>query len=405
MPALRSVPSHAASLDDSVSRFAEKIFESLPRADQRRWAEIYLRGLLCVEGKKSIRRMAESLVPFPAIQSLQQFVNQSPWDWAPVNKSLHDYVDQEISAPAWSIGTVSIPKRGRYSVGVGRRFVASENRAVNAQIGVGLFLTSARASIPIAWRIVLADRWASDTGLRDRALVPPGYRVASESDAVLDLLDTVQGSWDAPGRPLLADLRGLPGVPALMTRLADRSCGFLVQVDGTVEVREGERAGVRGHLRHSRDTARVDTIAQSMGLLRPARALEIVRPLGRPAKTSLIKLTDPHNTIHTFRLIVGPAEYPGGEARFWITNILDQEKWPELLSFRRLLSRHQHDTADFRDKYGVLDFEGRSFTGWHHHMALASAALSCGRLICDQGVPERIPALAVARAHLSQASR
>ncbi|MGQ4426735.1 hypothetical protein ACN6LL_001412, partial [Streptomyces violaceoruber] len=27
-----------------------------------------------------------------------------------------------------------------------------------------------------------------------------------------------------------------------------------------------------------------------------------------------------------------------------------------------------------QDDFGLLDFEGRSFPGWHHHMTMASAA-------------------------------
>ena len=30
--------------------------------------------------------------------------------------------------------------------------------------------------------------------------------------------------------------------------------------------------------------------------------------------------------------------------------------------------------AALRERFGVLDFEGRSFPGWHHHMTMASAA-------------------------------
>ncbi|MFD0431908.1 hypothetical protein ACFQ60_46150 [Streptomyces zhihengii] len=35
---------------------------------------------------------------------------------------------------------------------------------------------------------------------------------------------------------------------------------------------------------------------------------------------------------------------------------------------------------DVQNELGLLDFEGRSFPGWHHHMTLASAAYLYRRL-------------------------
>ncbi|MFK4273843.1 transposase, partial [Streptomyces milbemycinicus] len=62
---------------DALSDFAGEIFSSMSRVDQRRWGEVYLRGLLVVEGKKSVRRISEDVLSIPAHQSLQQFINQS----------------------------------------------------------------------------------------------------------------------------------------------------------------------------------------------------------------------------------------------------------------------------------------------------------------------------------------
>ncbi|MGW7595457.1 transposase, partial [Streptomyces rubiginosohelvolus] len=55
----------------SLPAFARGLFDHLPRADQRRWAHIYLEGLLNTPGKKSVRRIAETVSGSPtASQSL-----------------------------------------------------------------------------------------------------------------------------------------------------------------------------------------------------------------------------------------------------------------------------------------------------------------------------------------------
>jgi len=59
--------------------FAEEMFAPMRRKDQRRWGEVYLRGLMLDGKRKSIEPMAARLEDGDE-QCLQQFVNQSPWD-------------------------------------------------------------------------------------------------------------------------------------------------------------------------------------------------------------------------------------------------------------------------------------------------------------------------------------
>jgi len=79
-------PANAEPLE--LSALFDALFCSFPRADQRRWAEAYVRGLIQVPGRKSIRRIADQIVGYRADQSLQQFLNQSPWSVGPIRRSL-----------------------------------------------------------------------------------------------------------------------------------------------------------------------------------------------------------------------------------------------------------------------------------------------------------------------------
>jgi SRSO17 transposase len=61
-------------LRGELAEFVADVFGSLPRRDQRRWCECYLRGLMLDGRRKSVQPMAEGL-PDGNMQALQLFVN------------------------------------------------------------------------------------------------------------------------------------------------------------------------------------------------------------------------------------------------------------------------------------------------------------------------------------------
>src|SRR6266496_6367757 len=92
--------------------FAEEMLAPLARKDQRRWGEVYVRGLMLDGRRKSIEPMAARLADADE-QCLQQFVNQSPWRWEPVGRNLARRMSAEIDPQAWVIDDTGFPKFGR----------------------------------------------------------------------------------------------------------------------------------------------------------------------------------------------------------------------------------------------------------------------------------------------------
>ncbi len=113
-------PVELARVRGQLVAFAEEMFASLARSDQRRWGEVYLRGLMLDGKRKSIEPMAARLADGDE-QCLQQFVNQSPWAWAPVRKRLAVRMSAAVAPEAWIVDDTGFPKFGRYSVGVARQ--------------------------------------------------------------------------------------------------------------------------------------------------------------------------------------------------------------------------------------------------------------------------------------------
>ena len=123
-------PTELAQARGEMLGFAAEMFASLPRSDQRRWGETYLRGLMLDGRRKSIEPMAARL-PDGDEQCLQQFVNQSPWEWTPVRTALAVRMTDAIAPLAWIIDDTGFPKAGRYSVGVARQYSGTLGKVGN----------------------------------------------------------------------------------------------------------------------------------------------------------------------------------------------------------------------------------------------------------------------------------
>lgn len=73
--------------------------------------------------------------------------------------------------------------------------------------------------------------------------------------------------------------------------------------------------------------------------------------------------------------VAGPAPGPGARAggAVWLTD-MSRHRMGDLLRLVRRSGRAAATLGVLADDFGLLDFEGRSFPGWHHHMTLMSAA-------------------------------
>ncbi|MFF9504544.1 IS701 family transposase [Streptomyces sp. NPDC014656] len=369
----------------SVPVFAERIFECLPRADQRRWAQTYMQGLLTTPGKKSVRNLAAAVSASPAAsQSLHQFVNASPWDWMPVRAELTRWAEQQMAPRAWVISQAVLRKRGEHSCGVHRRFLASTGRSVTCQVGVGMFLSSYDRAQPVDWRLLLPGSWAKDPERRERARIPAEVGPRTVEQHALDLVDTL---WDVSRTtplPVVADLEALGGTSAtaLVHGLALRGRDFVVAVPDTLQVAAGR------HLRVQRPQQRGD----GQGPVVAARSLfefdaaaltrmEKVIPWGGRGRhltvmSSFVRL--PHTgpggeRIHrTYRLFAVRPENGRRPVQLWLTS-LTHTRMESVLALTKTLAHAEESVREMSEDFGLLDFEGRSFPGWHHHMTLVSA--------------------------------
>lgn len=142
-------PAELAQVRAELLAFAAEMFAPLPRSDQRRWGETYLRGLMTDGRRKSI---------------------------APL---------------ALIVDDTGFPKAGRSSIGVARQCSGTLGKIGSCQIGVSISAASEVASCPIDWRLFLPEAWDEDAERRAKAHLPasehqrPKWQLAPEMLAEL----------------------------------------------------------------------------------------------------------------------------------------------------------------------------------------------------------------------------
>jgi SRSO17 transposase len=109
-------PAELATIRERLEAFADDIFTSLPRTDQRARGQCYLRGLLLDGRRKSIEPMAQRLGEVH-YQALGHFVATSPWDWRAVRRRLAEVMCAALEPTAWVVDDTGFPKDGTWSVG------------------------------------------------------------------------------------------------------------------------------------------------------------------------------------------------------------------------------------------------------------------------------------------------
>ncbi|MGW1075425.1 IS701 family transposase [Streptomyces sp. NPDC002537] len=371
----------------SVSVFAETVFGSLHRTDQRRWADAYLKGLLSTPGKKTVRRLATTVSDSPtASQSLHQFVNASPWDWAPVREELTRWTEERAVPRAWVLAESFLRKRGEHSCGVHRRFAPATGRSINCQAAVGAFLATDAQAVPVDWHLHLPGTWAKDPERRQRARIPSEVRYQGIEEQSLDLVDGLTARTLLPAAPVVADASAHTDAGALVQGLSLRGHDFVVAVRPSLAVLPGGHLRLQHH--HGGDGA--DPLEARSVLGHPGNQVRIENfpptgpgQTGTSAVTTLVRL--PHGPAdrpaahRTYRLLAIRPATGRRASQLWLTNMLHR-RTDELLALTRLHAQANDTVRHLESDFGLADFEGRSYPGWHHHMTLVSAAYAHCRL-------------------------
>ncbi len=276
-------------------------------------------------------------------------------------------------------------ERGEHSVGVHRRFDPAAGRIVNCQLGFCLFLPLDGMSVPVDWRLALPEAWLAYPVLRQRARIAPEAVHQSPEALVLELADSIAARTSCAHPPVVADLSRLGGAAALIGVLGRRGHDFLVSVPPTLAVRAaGLTPGGDGPRTPRRGTTAADfsRLGNTSHPYTTPLAGPGARPQGQRIHSALVRMPEGESGARGAQQIYrlfgerrpgAGGRGGGGGGPMWLTN-MNRHRMDDLLGLVRAAGRSAAVLGTLADDFGLLDFEGRSFPGWHPHMTLMSAA-------------------------------
>jgi SRSO17 transposase len=131
-----------------LEAFLELLLPWLGRSERCRGGACYIQGLLLEGGRKTAAGMAAHFGG--KVQAVQQFVNQSPWDWLPLRRSLaQTMVTQTAGRGPWILDDTGFSNKGAHSVGVARQYSGTLGKIGNYQVAVSLNYATADGCFPV----------------------------------------------------------------------------------------------------------------------------------------------------------------------------------------------------------------------------------------------------------------
>lgn len=392
--------------------YVEALIGVIGHADRAEPLRDYCLGLMMPVARKSVEPLAAITAPARVSakhQSLLHFVGQAPWSDDALIARVCDWVlprmiERGGPITAWIIDDTGFPKKGTHSVGVARQYCGQLGKQDNCQVAVSLSIANEKASLPIAWRLYLPEKWAHDRELRRKAKIPDGIGFQTKPQIALDQIRAAVASG-TPAGVILADA-GYGADGAFRSGLSQLDLDYVVGVQPTLSVwRPGEEplppkpwSGTGrppSLMRRSREHKPLSAKALAQEL--PADAWQHVTwregsnvdlasrfaaMRVRPASRDY-NLTRPR--AEEWLLI----EWPAGDAeplKYWLATLAADTPLSTLVATAKLRWRIERDYRELKQELGLGHYEGRGWRGFHHHASLCIAAY--GFLISER---ETIP--------------
>jgi SRSO17 transposase len=391
---IASMPIAETQWEAELERWVQPFLVKFGRAAQRRWAPVYLRGLVMPGERKSVEPMAQRVCPGET-QQLHHFVSTSPWDTAEHERVLLEKVDALVGGrdAHLIVDDTGLLKQGRHSVGVAHQYCGQVGKTANCQTLVSLTLAHQEMPVPVALRLYLPETWAQDGERRKRAGIPETVTFRPKWKIALDEIERVRRAGvsfgdvlgDA-GYGMCADFRrGLSDLGLLWAlgispdQLMYRGSARTIPPERTKPIGRRPRIG--------RATAQ------------PRAAKQIIASLGSGAFTAVqwrrgtkgmlsaefaavrVRVADgPRVRGHNH----GPGEEAwlicerraNGETKYHLSNYRAETPLVDLAAALKARWSCEQAHQQMKEELGLDHFEGRSWRGLHHHALLTMIAFA-----------------------------
>jgi SRSO17 transposase len=383
----------APGWERDLERWLAPFLARLSRDAQRRWAPVYLHGLLLPGERKSIEPMASRVAP-GEVQQLHHFVSTSPWATAPLEAELVRQAERLVGGPeaVLVIDDTALVKQGQHSVGVQRQYCGQLGKRANCQALVSLTLARNEVPVCVGLRLFLPEAWAADLERCRAAGVPEGMAHRPKWRIALDEIDRVIAAGALFGC-VLADAE-YGKAAAFRQGLSERGRLWAVGVLPTQKVYPADvrliapqRSATGRPKRHPTPSAESVGVAQLFAA-RPRAAFRRLtwrRGTKGPLRAAFAAI---RVRVADGPLRAGGQHLPGaaawlvcehrtsGERKYHLTNhpAGTPLKMLATLLKRRWVCEQMHQ--QMKEELGLDHFEGRSWRGLHHHALMCMLAFA-----------------------------
>jgi SRSO17 transposase len=383
-------------LERRFEDYVAELFDGMGRVERRQAMRAYVAGLLLDGERKSIEPMAARLVDREGEaeamrQRLQQCVSVSNWPDEEVRRRLAMKLETELPGiEALVVDDTGMPKKGIHSVGVARQYSGTLGRTDNCQVAVSLHLAQEHCSACIGMRLYLPEAWTNDRQRCQSVGVPTGIEFAPKWRIALALLDDAL-AWGVRRHVLLADA-GYGEITQFRRELRSRKVDYLVAIPSNIVVwPPGTTVTPPSQLSQiGRPRTRplvdgtpiaVEHLAKSL----PTKAWRKVtwRNGSRGPQSSryaALRIRIAHK--HAAGASPGEeewllCEWPYDDAaptKFYLSSLPATTSKRRLVKLARMRWRVERDYQELKGEIGLDHFEGRTWTGFHHHATLCAVA-------------------------------
>ena len=347
---------------------------------------MYVRGLLGPGDRKSVGPLAARVAPDDYGQ-LHHFVCASCWPPEPLERALAQKAQALVGGPdaVLIVDDTALLKQGKQSVGVARQYAGSAGKTTNCQTLVSLTLARGEVPVGLALRLFLPAEWTDDPA-RCRAAGVPDERLAyrTKLDLALDEIDRVTAAGVVYGC-VLADAGY--GISAYFRQaLSARGLTWAVGIPRIQKVYPAEvttampapMPGVgrpRVHPRPSVASAPAEEVLAAARWRRLTWRTGTKGALAARFAAARIVVADgpPNGGQHLpgeSAWLVGERR-DSGETKYYLSNLPADATLRQLAATVKARWACEQAHQQLKEELGLDHFEGRTWTGLHHHALLS----------------------------------
>jgi len=358
---------------------------------RRRWAPLYVMGLILPGDRKSMQPISARVAP-KDVEQVHHFVATSCWDTAPLEDVLCQKVDQMLGGHRayLIVDDTGLPKKGTKSVGVAHQYCGALGKQANCQCLVSLTLARDDIPAPIGLRLYLPKTWTKDPKRCERAKVPEAVSYRPKWRIALDEIDRVRAAgvrFDC----VLADA-GYGMCAEFRNGLSQRDLAWAVGILSTqnmysenVEVSMPPRSRVgRPRTRPvvGESPCSAERFIQTYATFRRVAWRKGTKgPLSGDFAMARVRPADGVEVKDGVHLPGEPAwlvseRFSNGHRKFYLVNLAASVSRKTVVAAIKARWACEQMHQQIKEELGLDHFEGRSWFGLHHHGLLAMIAFA-----------------------------